>query len=222
MGAKRICAPPDILQDEENSTANRKVLHRLRAIKSTGRIMERSANVESESSQCPSEGSISWSQTECNTTVKADSAIACLAHACQGDQDTIEKTVEVIDLDEFIKQQQESICRRRKTTETAPQTLSQKRRRANNHRDEGRAVRSFERVQNIDEKWKPYLRALLENVFDSREALQNRDERAIRGRLLFSELRIDEETIWTCSVFTVLHLSQNKAWPASRYLRSVL
>jgi hypothetical protein len=78
MGAKRLCAPPDISQDEENLTANHKVLHRVRAIKSTGRIMGRSANAESESSLCPSEGSISWSQIEINTTVKADSTIGCL------------------------------------------------------------------------------------------------------------------------------------------------
>jgi hypothetical protein len=179
--------------DDVNSAANHNVFHGLRSIKSTGRIMGLSVNVESESSQCPSEGSISWSQTESNATVEADSTIACLAQPCQEDQYTMERTVEVIDLDELIKQQQESICRRRQITGPAPQTLSQKGRRANNHRDEVRAVRSSARVQTLDEKWKSYLRTLPTNIFDSREALQNRDERAIRGRPLFSGLRVDEE-----------------------------
>jgi hypothetical protein len=59
--------------------------------------MGRSVKVESESSQCPSEGSISWSQTESNATIEADSTIAWLAHPCQENQDNMERTVEVID-----------------------------------------------------------------------------------------------------------------------------
>ena len=193
IGAKRICAHPDISHDDRNSNANNEVLNRERTIKNTGLIMKRSLNVESGSSKCPSEGSSSWYQTEFNTTVEADSTIACLSDACQGDQETIERTVEVIDLDELIKQQQESICRRRQITGTAPRASSQMGRRANNHRNEGRAVRSPVRVQTLDEKRKYYLRTLRKNVFDSREALQNRDETAIRGRPLFSGLRVDEE-----------------------------
>jgi hypothetical protein len=56
---------------------------------------------------------------------------------------------------------------------------------AKNIRSYGRSGRSAVKVQTLDQKWEAYLGTLPTEIFDSKEALQNRADVAVRGKPLF-------------------------------------
>jgi hypothetical protein len=190
---------------------------------------------ESENSLCPSSGSLSWSQSASRKTGEAESAIACLEHAYRAEPEQSSRPVEVIDLDDLIRQQQESVSRRRQVAGPAIRNSQQNRRVSYKRRDDlQQHCRSYSRVQTLDGKWMAYLRTLPGNVFDSREALQNRAETAVRGRPLFSGLRVDEENnadmqrVYRLSFESKIRLGQPRGTydqfrsAAGQYLRTYL
>jgi hypothetical protein len=247
QGPKRVCGPADIsktgpvnrgaiitLDRECNVQPHQEMSHRERAVRRTTRDMASSADVESENSLCLSSGSLSRSPSGSQTTGEAESSIACLEHAYQAEPEHSARPAEVVDLDDLIRQQQESICRRRQVAGPAIQNLKQRRGVANNRRGDGQHWRSSARVQTLDGKWMAYLRTLPGNVFDSREALQNRAESAVRGRPLFSGLRVDEENcadmqrVYRLSFESKIRLGQPRGTydqfrsAAGQYLRTYL
>jgi hypothetical protein len=182
-----------MLNREENDKPNQGTLHRESSRGSTHIACESSGDIESEHSMCPSSGSLSCSPSASQTSGEADSPISCLAHSTQADIENRTTAVEVFDLDDLIRQQQESICLRRKVRGSVVLPFSRRERDAQNRRSYGRSGRSAVKVLTLDQKWKAYLGTLPKEIFGSREALQNRAEAAVRGKPLFSGLRIDED-----------------------------
>jgi hypothetical protein len=219
---------------ECNAQPNREILHRERAVRRTNRIVASSGDEESENSLCPSSGSLSWSPSESRMTGEAESTIACLEHVNRAEPEHSARPVEVVDLDDLIRQQQESICRRRQGSGPVIRNFHQKRKVSYNRRGSGKHCRSSARIQTLDGHWMAYLRTLPGNVFDSREALQNRAETAVRGRPLFSGLRIDEENsadmqrVYRLSFESKIRLGQPRGTydqfrsAAGQYLRTYL
>jgi hypothetical protein len=201
-----ICAPAEIpknmlvsrgtiaiLDRDENDKPNQGILHRESRRGSTHLVCESSGDIESEHSMCPSSGSLSCSTSSSQTSGEADSPIACLAHSTQADIENRTTAIEVFDLDDLIRQQQESICLRRRVKGSVVQPFSRRERDAHNLRSYGLSGRSAVKVMTLDQNWKAYLGTLPKEIFGSREAFQNRAEAAVRGKPLFSGLRIDED-----------------------------
>jgi hypothetical protein len=102
-----------MLNREENDKPNQGTLHLESRRGSTHLACESSGDIESEHSMCPSSGSLSCSPSASQTSGEADSPISCLAHSTQADIENRTTAVEDFDLDDLIRQQQESICLRR-------------------------------------------------------------------------------------------------------------
>jgi hypothetical protein len=127
-------------------------------------------------------------------SVEKESNIACLSYVNQSERRKNGSPEVFVDLDELLAQQQHSICRRRHGmgygtgrayTRTPDGTLS---------RDHAARKKRVNPVfHTLDEKWAAYLRTLPKEIFESGEALNNQAEKAVRGKPLFSGLRVNEE-----------------------------
>jgi hypothetical protein len=115
-------------------------------------------------------------------------SIACLEHV-GGEKGVTGQDDDVMDLDELIRRQQESVSRRRRGSVLA---IALSYHRAC-HRDADGRGPGKKKVWTLEEMWTQYIRTLPKTFFRSNEALMNRAESAIRGKPLFSGLRVDEE-----------------------------
>jgi hypothetical protein len=123
-----------------------------------------------------------------------ESSIACLSYVKQSERVRNGSPDFFVDLDELLTQQQHYICRRRhgmrssvrrdstETPSNVPSSDPAARKNRVNHV-----------AHTLEEKWAAYLRTLPKETFESMEALNSRAEKAVRGKPLFSGIRVDEE-----------------------------
>jgi hypothetical protein len=100
---------------------------------------------------------------------------------------------DVVDLDELILRQQEAVSRRRRGSHQTIVPTSSHHRAPRHRKDYQRPIPGKSRVLTLEERWKHYVRTLPNTFFRSKEALMNRAESAIRGKPLFSGLRVEEQ-----------------------------
>jgi hypothetical protein len=99
-----------------------------------------------------------------------------------------------VDLDELLTQQQHHICRRRHGMGSTVGKDSTETPNDDHSRDQAARKNRVNHVaQTLEEKWAAYLRTLPKETFESMEALNSRAEKAVRGKPLFSGIRVDEE-----------------------------
>jgi hypothetical protein len=142
-------------------------------------------NKDTLSTTSSSFGSLAWSSRGSHRLGGGDApiSIACLEHVV-GENGPTGRDEDVLDLDELIRRQQESVSHRRRGSvlDIVPSTHRARQRDAH-----GRTPRK-RNVLTLEESWTQYIRTLPNTFFRSNEALMNRAESAIRGKPLFSGL----------------------------------